>query len=193
MNKRNIPFDFILEELGDLITHVKPMFGCHAFYQDNKLLLIVRQKDSYINDNGVWVAMPVEEIESLRKEISILRNLELFNSDKPTTWQNIPESDPAFEDSVFKIIELIKNADPRIGKIPKSKKIKSNGNLSFKKNKTKTKTTTKANTKTNAKTETTANTKTKAMVTFEKKTKSVKKSKRDSKLKIKTKKKKINY
>ena len=119
-----IPYDFVLEELGSLGPITKPMFGCVAVYVDTKIVLILRQKQDYVSDNGVWIATTADHHESLKRDLPIMRSIALFNSGGPTGWQNLPEDDPRFEEMTLKVCALIRENDPRIGKIPKPKKLR---------------------------------------------------------------------
>jgi hypothetical protein len=119
--KKEIPFDFVIERLSSLDPVVKPMFGCHAVYVRDKIVLIVRRKENDA-DNGVWVATSPEHHASLKKELPSLRPIEIFG-DKGS-WQNLPEDHPDFEQEAISACELILKNDRRIGKIPKPKKKK---------------------------------------------------------------------
>ncbi len=116
MNK--VPFEFVLEKLGRANPRIKPMFGCQAIYVREKIVLILRKRKDYHDDNGVWVATTPEHRTSLRKELPSLRSIHLFGG-KETAWQNIPCDADDFEESVLLACELILKGDPRIGKVPK--------------------------------------------------------------------------
>ncbi len=120
-----IPFDFILDELESLSPRTNPMFGCTAVYVGLKIVLILRNKSDFPDDNGVWLATTADHHESLKKDFPEMRSLGLFGRDGPTAWQNLPAESPAFEDSALRACELIRRGDPRIGKIPKGRKISS--------------------------------------------------------------------
>ena len=126
--KRPIPFSFVLDELEGVYTLVRAMFGAHAVYRDEKILLILNQGENHPRDNGVWVATLPEHHESLRKDLPSLRTIFLFSEDrkggppKETAWQNIPEDSSDFEEAALRVCELIRKRDPRIGKVPKAKK-----------------------------------------------------------------------
>jgi len=120
MIKKNIPFDFIFDYLMSLDIQVKPMFGMWALYLDDKIMLILRQRDKNPKSNGVWIATSKEFHTSLRKEIPSLNAITL----NETEWQLISEESKDFEISVRKVCELILNKDIRIGRIPKPKKSK---------------------------------------------------------------------
>lgn len=118
-----VPFPFVLEELFSEQITVKPMFGCHALYRGDKILLILRSQKDHEDDNGVWVATSAEHHESLRKQIPSLRSIKIFGPGE-SSWQNIPVDGDDFERDVLKTCELIRSNDPRIGRIPAKKKKK---------------------------------------------------------------------
>jgi hypothetical protein len=120
---KKIPFDFVLEELDRLHPVVKPMFGCHAIYLGEKMVLILRQRDDYPEDNGVWIASPLEHHASLKKDFPCMRSVSLLGKAE-TVWQNISPDEDDFEELVLKACAFIRKGDVRIGKIPKAKKKK---------------------------------------------------------------------
>jgi hypothetical protein len=121
MKKRSkIAFDFVLEQLERLRPVARPMFGCHAIYIGEKLVLITRDRPQSPEDNGVWVATRREYHESLSREISSLRSIGVLGKGK-THWQVIPSSSESFEEDVNKACELILRHDERIGSIGKSR------------------------------------------------------------------------
>jgi hypothetical protein len=123
-HKRNpIAFNFILEWLFPIEPVIKPMFGCHAFYVGEKIVLITRKKDQHENDNGVWVALHPDHITAIKSEFPSLRSVQLLGN-KETLWQNLPADAADFEESLNRICELIRKGDSRIGKIPKTRKKK---------------------------------------------------------------------
>jgi len=119
--KSKIPFEFVLEELDRIHPRVKPMFGCYAIYAGEKLVLILRQRNDHIDDNGVWLAAHHEYHAGLKKEFPCMRSVRLLGSSE-TVWQNIPADEDDFEELVLKACRLILKGDVRIGKIPKQKK-----------------------------------------------------------------------
>ncbi|HYC85061.1 MAG TPA: hypothetical protein VEB86_07555 [Chryseosolibacter sp.] len=116
-----VPFDFVLEKLFRLQPTVKPMFGCHAVYVNDKIVLVLRKKDDEGFDNGVWLATSGEHHDSLRSQFPSLRSIRVFGGGE-TEWQNIPFDSVDFEESVTTACELILKNDPRIGRIPRKKK-----------------------------------------------------------------------
>ena len=116
-----IPFGFVLEKLEACSPIVKPMFGCHAIYLGEKMVLILRNRRDHLNDNGVWLATSEEHHESLKKIFPSLRSVLLLGG-KVSAWQNIPAAADDFEESVMTACEMILKNDHRIGKVTKSQK-----------------------------------------------------------------------
>ncbi len=121
--KKPIPFEFVLELLENIDPRIKPMFGCHAIYNGEKIVLILRDRADHPADNGVWLATTSEHHPSLKKIFPNMRSLKLFG-EGPTGWQVLPADSEDFEESVTTACELVIKGDLRIGKIPKAKKIK---------------------------------------------------------------------
>lgn len=84
-------------------------------------MFALRKKESGDPDNGMWLATTHEHHESLKKDLPSMRSIKIFGV-KESGWQNIPEEADTFEEDVLKACDLILKGDPRIGKIPKSKK-----------------------------------------------------------------------
>ncbi len=99
------------------------MFGCHAIYIGNKIVLILRNKDKDQYDNGVWLATTQEHHISLKKNFPIMRSIQLFGAGT-SAWQNLPSDANEFEESVMTVCDMILKNDPRIGKIPNFKRSK---------------------------------------------------------------------
>ena len=72
-------------------------------------------------DNGVWIATTAEHHASLAAELPGLRSITVLG-DGVTGWQVLPADEPAFEESVRHACALVLRGDPRIGKIPASKR-----------------------------------------------------------------------
>ncbi|HEY1464711.1 MAG TPA: hypothetical protein VGF44_14940 [Terriglobales bacterium] len=121
VKRKNIPHEFVLDALSELDPWTRSMFGCLAVYVDEKIVLALRDRPSYTEDNGVWIATVVEHHKSLKKELPNMRSIGVFGKDV-TGWQILPVTAPDFEESALHVCELILKRDPRIGKIPKSKK-----------------------------------------------------------------------
>jgi hypothetical protein len=130
MTRKNIPFDFVLDYLIPLDVTVKPMFGLWAIYVNEKIMLILRQRQDFPGTNGVWIATTQEHHKSLKSDLPSLCSITTYsNGIRETEWQVLPVDTNDFEASVRKVCELIKHSDHRIGRIPKSQKSKAQGTL----------------------------------------------------------------
>jgi hypothetical protein len=119
--RKPVPYEFVLEALTPLSPRTRPMFGCHAVYVGAKIVFILRDRDDYPRDNGVWLATTAEHHESLLQEFPNMRSLELFGKDV-THWQLLPSGAADFESSAMRACDLVLARDTRIGKIPKSRR-----------------------------------------------------------------------
>jgi hypothetical protein len=97
------------------------MFGCLAIYVKEKIVLILREKPTYPEDNGVWLATTPERHESLRCEFPNMRSIKLLGKNV-TGWQVLPSDAPDFEQAALHACELVVAGDQRIGKVPGSRK-----------------------------------------------------------------------
>lgn len=100
------------------------MFGCHAIYSGEKIMVILRNKeDVHPECNGVWIATSNEHHASLKKEFPMMTSIALLTvPGRETEWQMIPIADDNFESAVLQLCEMIRRGDERIGRIPKAKK-----------------------------------------------------------------------
>jgi len=119
---KKIPFEFVLDALTDVSPWTRPMFGCTAIYVGEKIVLILREKAGRARDNGVWLATTIEHHDSLRREFPNMRSIEVFGKDV-TGWQVLPSDASDFEEAATRACELVLAGDPRIGKIPKSRRL----------------------------------------------------------------------
>ena len=115
--RKPIPHEFVLEAIASLAPYTRPMFGCLAVYVKDKIVLILRDKQTHRADNGVWLATTQEHHESLRREFPSMRSIALLGK-KITGWQVLPTDAPDFEEAALHACELVLGGDPRIGKIP---------------------------------------------------------------------------
>ena len=119
--RQAVPHEFVLDTLAAASPRTRPMFGCLAVYVGEKIVLVLRDKREPDADNGVWLATTPEHHDSLRREFPHMRSIRVLG--KPVTgWQVLPADAPDFEESALRACELVLAADPRIGKIPKSKR-----------------------------------------------------------------------
>jgi len=97
------------------------MFGCLAVYVKEKIVLILRDKLKNTADNGVWLATTEEHHESLRREFPNMRSIQALGK-AVTGWQVLPVDAPDFEEAALRACELIVARDPRIGKVPRTRR-----------------------------------------------------------------------
>ncbi len=121
--KKQVPYSYVLDELSSLDLHTNPMFGCTAVYVGPKIMLVLRKKAEMDLDTGIWVCIPDEFVVEMKKMFPILKGVTFFNNEN-SAWQNIRETEPDFEEVSLEICKLIKKGDPRIGRVPKPKKLK---------------------------------------------------------------------
>jgi hypothetical protein len=115
--RKVVPHEFVLDALIELSPRTRSMFGCLAVYAEDKIVLILRDKRDRTADNGVWLATTEEHHESLRPCFPNMRSIQVFGK-KVTGWQVLPADAPDFEETALRACELIVGGDPRIGKVP---------------------------------------------------------------------------
>jgi hypothetical protein len=115
--RKAVPHEFVLEAIAALSPRTRPMFGCLAVYVEDKIVLILRDKRDKTTDNGVWLATTEEHHESLRREFPNMRSIQIFGK-KVTGWQVLPIDAPDFEEAALRACALVVARDPRIGKVP---------------------------------------------------------------------------
>ena len=118
--QKQIPFEFILEELDRANPYTRPMFGAVGVYIGEKIIFILRDRPTSTEDNGVWLATTGEHHQSLQKVFPNMRSLKMFGPG-PTGWQILPRDADDFEESTMKACQLVLKNDLRIGKVPKTK------------------------------------------------------------------------
>jgi hypothetical protein len=115
--RRAIPHEFVLDAIASLSPWTRPMFGCLAVYIEEKIVLALRDKQEHRADNGVWLATTQKHHESLRREFPNMRSIRLLGK-RVTGWQVLPTDAADFEEASLRACELIVAGDPRIGKLP---------------------------------------------------------------------------
>jgi hypothetical protein len=114
---RSGAFAFVLEELEAAGPHTRSMFGGTAIYIEEKIVMMLADKERLGGDRGVWIATTKEHHASLSSELPSMRSITIFGTGV-TGWQNLPADALSFEDDVLRACALIVAADPRIGKVP---------------------------------------------------------------------------
>jgi hypothetical protein len=124
--RKTPPHEFVLEALASVSPWTRPMFGCLAVYVEEKIVLILREQPDHPSDNGVWLATTVEHHESLRREFPAMRSIAVLGKGV-TGWQILPADAGDFEELALRACELVLRRDPRIGKVPGTKRTKQRG------------------------------------------------------------------
>ena len=119
----SIPFDFVLEQLYSVNVEIRPMFGCFALYVRNKIVLILRKRNTSTRDNGVWLATSKEHHASLKRAFPSMRSIKVLGG-KESNWQNLPADADDFEEMAIKACEMILHGDDRIGRETRNKTAK---------------------------------------------------------------------
>jgi hypothetical protein len=97
------------------------MFGCLAVYIGDRIVFFLRDKPGASPDNGVWLATTEQHHESLRREFPNMRSIQVLGR-KVTHWQVLPADAADFEEAALRAADLVLARDPRIGKIPQSRR-----------------------------------------------------------------------
>jgi hypothetical protein len=119
--RKVVSHQFVLDAIAPLSPRTRSMFGCLAVYVEDKIVLVLRDKSDAIEDNGVWLATTEEQHESLRREFPNMRSIEVLGKGV-TGWQVLPADAPDFEEAALRACELIVGGDPRIGKVPPTRR-----------------------------------------------------------------------
>ncbi|MGA9445982.1 MAG: hypothetical protein WBV26_06035 [Candidatus Sulfotelmatobacter sp.] len=119
--RKPVPHEFVLDAIAPLSPETRPMFGCLAIYVHDKIVLILRDKPTQTADNGVWLATTEEHHQSLRLEFPNMRSIQLLGK-KVTGWQVLPVDAQDFEEAALHACDLVLADDPRIGKVPASRR-----------------------------------------------------------------------
>jgi hypothetical protein len=99
--RRSVPFEFVLDALTPLEPRTHLMFGCLAVYVGEKIVLMLRNRATEIQDNGVWIATTEEHHASLRREFPKMRSIQLFGG-KISGRQVLPVDAPDFETAALR-------------------------------------------------------------------------------------------
>ena len=122
--KEKPPHAFVLEALTPLNPEVRRMFSGFAVYLGARIVCMLRDHEKSPRDNGVWLVLsertdPADR--ELRRELPSIRSIELLG-DKIGHWLLIPSDSPDFEIEALHACDLLLRRDPRLGRIPKSRR-----------------------------------------------------------------------
>jgi hypothetical protein len=111
-----LPYPFVLNMLYPVRPSIKKVLGCYGLYMGNRLLLLLRDKETSPEYNGVLVGTTPEFYPELQQELhKSFMDIDLDGSHN--SWIFISEDLPDFEAKVQKACALIKAQDQRIGRI----------------------------------------------------------------------------
>jgi hypothetical protein len=134
------PHAFVLDALEPVKPEKRLMFGCLAVYVADKIFCALRDKrNETADDDGMWLATTVEHHHSLRQDFPNMRSIRVLGKDV-TGWQILPVDAPDFEEAAMRACEFIVAGDPRIGKVPASRRASKNSGTRQVRNKKRKKT-----------------------------------------------------
>jgi hypothetical protein len=122
--KPNPPHTFVLEALAPLNPEVRRMFSGFAVYLGDRIVCMLRDHTKYPRDNGIWLVLSdtVNPADArLRREFPSIRPIELLGN-KIRHWLLIPSDSSTFETEALHACDLLLQKDPRIGRIPESRR-----------------------------------------------------------------------
>jgi hypothetical protein len=125
--RKSPPYSFLLEALAPLAPEVRPMFSGYAVYIGDKIVAMLRDSPKVPEDNGVWLVFaetPDLADRKLRKEFPSLRPIKILGG-KIAHWLLIPADSPTFETESLHACDLLLARDPRLGRIPESRRKRS--------------------------------------------------------------------
>jgi hypothetical protein len=122
--KARPPHSFVLEALSTLNPEVRRMFSGWAVYVGNQLFLMLLDHSKHPQDNGVWLVLsegtdPMDQ--QLRRDLPSLRSIQGLGG-KIGHWLLLPADGAAFEEEALRACDLILSKDPRLGRIPQSRR-----------------------------------------------------------------------
>ena len=124
--RKSPPYAFLLEALDPLAPEVRPMFSGYAVYVQNKILFMLRDSPKQPQDNGLWVVFADTTQaslapNSLRLSFPSIRPIHMLDGKIPH-WLLIPADSPRFEQDSLLACDFALARDPRLGRIPDSRK-----------------------------------------------------------------------
>ena len=122
VKRKAVPHEFVLEALASLSPETRRLFSCLAVYVKGKIVFALRDKgDETADDDGVWLPTTVEHHESLQRDFPCMRSIRVLGK-QVTGWQLLPADAPDFEEAALRACEFVVAGDPRIGKVPASRR-----------------------------------------------------------------------
>jgi hypothetical protein len=113
-----------VDALAPLNPEVRRMFSGFSVYIKNRIVFMLRDHPRSPQDNGVWLVLSESTNPAdpqLKREFPSLRRIELLGN-KIGHWLLIPSDSPGFEAEALHACDLLLRHDPRIGRIPASRR-----------------------------------------------------------------------
>jgi hypothetical protein len=122
--KQKPPHLFVLEALAPLNPEVRRMFSGFAVYVGDRIVCMLREHHKSPKDNGIWLVLsetadPADP--DFRRKFPSIRSIELLGN-KIGHWLLIPSDSADFETEALRACDLLICHDPRLGRIPKSRR-----------------------------------------------------------------------
>ena len=100
------------------------MFSGFALYVGDRIVMMLREHPHAPRDNGVWLVLaegvdPADRV--LRRELPSLRAIGVLGG-KIGHWLLIPSDGPDFETEALHACDLLLRRDPRLGRVPQSRR-----------------------------------------------------------------------
>ena len=125
VKRKTVPHAFVLDALASVSPETRRLFSCLGVYVGDKIIFALRDKqDETADDDGVWLATTVDHHKSLQRDFPNMRSIRVLGK-KVTGWQLLPADAPDFEEAAMRACEFVIAGDPRIGKVPASRRTSS--------------------------------------------------------------------
>jgi hypothetical protein len=122
--KKNPPHAFVIDALATLNPEVRRMFSGFSVYVGDRIVLMLREHIKSPRDNGVWLVLSEAtnpKDPKLKREFPSLRSIEMLEG-TIAHWLVIPSDGANFESEALHACDLLLRRDPRIGRIPASRR-----------------------------------------------------------------------
>ena len=124
--RKSVPHAFVVEALAALSPEVRRMFSGFAVYIGDKIVCMLRDNQKSPEDNGVWLVFAEESgptDAAVRREFPSMRPIR-FLGGKVRHWSLLPADSEDFESAALHACDLLLAHDPRLGRVPESRKAK---------------------------------------------------------------------
>lgn len=119
--RKAVPHRFVLDALAEVNPTTRAMFGALAVYVGETIVFILRDRSADPQANGVWLAVPIKFQESFLAEFPNTKPVHIMGKDI-SGWRLLAVNSEDFEERALHACELVVKRDPRIGKVPDTKR-----------------------------------------------------------------------